>query len=100
VLCHQAGRTHLRLAAAPGVFAIPPLAELVEAQERAARWVRPAPVVGIALNTLGLGELEAHAACVAAERETGLPATDPVRFGAGPLAEALMAFRRDHAPAA
>jgi len=100
VLCHQAGRVHLRLAAAPGVFAIPPLAELVEAQQRAAGWVRPAPVVGVALNTLGLAEPEARAACADAARATGLPATDPVRFGAGPLAEALVAFRRDHAPAA
>ena len=100
VLCHQAGRTHLRLAAAPGVFPIPPLPALVEAQERAARWVRPARVVGLALNTLGLDEPAARAACDAATCETDLPATDPVRFGAGPLAEALAAFRRDHAPAA
>jgi uncharacterized NAD-dependent epimerase/dehydratase family protein len=100
VLCHQAGRTHLRLAAAPGVFVIPPLAELREAHERAARWVRPATVVGIALNTLGLTESRAHAACAAATRETGLPATDPVRFGAESLAGAVAAFRRDHAPAA
>jgi uncharacterized NAD-dependent epimerase/dehydratase family protein len=100
VLCHQAGRTHLRLAAAPGVFAIPPLAELVEAHERAARWVRPARVVGLALNTLGLEEARARSACAEATRETGLPATDPVRFGAGPLAETLVAIRRDRAPAA
>jgi len=100
VLCHQAGRTHLRLAAAPGIFAIPPLPAVVEAQERAARWVRPAPVVGIALNTLGLAEPGARAACEQAARATGLPATDPVRFGAEPLAAALIAFRRAHAPAA
>jgi uncharacterized NAD-dependent epimerase/dehydratase family protein len=100
VLCHVAGRTHLRLAAAPGVFAIPPLSEVVAAHERAAHWVRPAVVAGIALNTLGLAEPEARAACEAATRETGLPATDPVRFGAGPLAEALVTRRRAHAPAA
>ena len=55
---------------------------------------------GHALNTLGLPEPEARAACHAATRETGLPATDPVRFGADPLAGALAAWRRDRAPAA
>jgi uncharacterized NAD-dependent epimerase/dehydratase family protein len=98
VLCHHAGRTHLRLAAAPGVFALPSLAELVEAYEQASRWVRLAVVAGIALNTLGLADSRARAACEAASRESGLPATDPVRFGAGPLAEALVARRRNHAP--
>jgi len=100
LLCHQAGRAHLRVTAAPGAFAVPPLTEVVRAHEQAARWVRPAPVVGVAVNTLGAGEAAARAACAAASRETGLPATDPVRFGADPLAAALVAFRRDHAPAA
>jgi uncharacterized NAD-dependent epimerase/dehydratase family protein len=100
VLCHQAGRSYLRLAAAPGAFPVPPLAALVEDQERAAGWVRPARVVAIALHTSGLAEPAARAACEEAARATGLPATDPVRFGAGPLAEALQAWRRDHAPAA
>jgi len=99
VLCHQAGRTHLRVSAAPGVFPVPPLAALIAAHEEAARWLKPARVVGVALNTNGLDEGGARAACAAAARETGLPATDPVRLGAGPLAEALLAWRRDHAPA-
>lgn len=100
VLCHPVGRTHLRVTAAPGTFAIPALGELAAAYETAARWVRPAAVVGIALDTRALDEPAARSACAAAERETGRPATDPVRFGAAPLAEALAAFRRDHAPAA
>ena len=37
---------------------------------------------------------------VAAARETGLSATDRVRFGAEPLADVLAGLRRDHAPAA
>ena len=36
----------------------------------------------IALNTRGLDDDEARAAIAAATEETGLPATDPVRFGA------------------
>ena len=36
---------------------------------------------------------EALAAIAAAERETGLPADDPVRFGSGKLLDAVLAAR-------
>jgi uncharacterized NAD-dependent epimerase/dehydratase family protein len=49
------------------------------------------------LNTFELAEDEARAALDAAERETGLPAADPVRFGAGPLVDALLAAMEAHA---
>jgi uncharacterized NAD-dependent epimerase/dehydratase family protein len=38
-----------------------------------------------------LGEEEARAAIAAAEDETGLPADDPVRFGAARLVDAVLA---------
>lgn len=53
--------------------------------------VRKATVVAIALNTRRLQtDGEARAAIVAAEAETGLPADDPVRFGAGKLVDAVL----------
>jgi uncharacterized NAD-dependent epimerase/dehydratase family protein len=52
--------------------------------------VRPARVVAIALNTRGVSEEEARAAIAAAEAETGLPADDPVRFGAAKLVDAVL----------
>jgi len=90
VLCHQVSRTEMR-AGGEGdpVLPMPPLAAVREAYQNAAGWVRPAPVVAVALNTLGLSDAAARAACEAASRELGLPATDPVRFGAGPLADAI-----------
>ena len=95
VLCHHWGRERLRISSpdVPVPPRVPTLAVAREAYERAAAWVRPARVVAAALNTSGLGEPEARAACAAAERELSLPATDPVRFGAAPIADAVAAVR-------
>jgi D-glutamate N-acetyltransferase len=90
VLCHDAGRSVIRRSADAGdAIPIPSLGEARNAAERAAEWRRPARVIAVALNTATLDERGARDACAAATRETGLPATDPVRFGAGPLAEAV-----------
>lgn len=87
VLCHLAGQTEVE--GYPG-HPIPPLAEVVELYERASLPVRKARVVGIALVTSELDEEAARAALAAAEDETGLPADDPVRFGAGRLLDAVL----------
>ena len=69
---------------------IPPLHELVELHERISLPVRPARVVAVAVNTRALDEEGARAAVAEAEAETGLPADDPVRFGAGRLLDAVL----------
>ena len=81
VLCHEAGQTEIE-GAGGGPHPIPPLRELVELHERLALPARPARVVAVALNTRALGRGRGPAAIAAAEAETGLPADDPVRFGA------------------
>ena len=90
VLCHEPGRTEIE-GAGGGPHLIPPLRELVELHERLALPARPARVAAVALNTRELGEDEARAAVDAAEDETGLPADDPVRFGASKLVDAVLA---------
>lgn len=73
---------------------LPPLAEVAEIYERAAAWIRPPVqprVVGISLATYDIGEAEARDAVAGAAESTGLPVTDPVRFGAEPLADAIIA---------
>jgi len=48
--------------------------------------------VGVALNTSAFADVAARAWVERAREETGLPATDPVRYGAGPLVAALEAY--------
>ncbi|HEX5548126.1 MAG TPA: DUF1611 domain-containing protein [Ktedonobacterales bacterium] len=87
ILCHEAGRTHIH-----GYdIAIPPLSVVREINETAVAWLKPAPVVAVALNTARLDVDAAQAAIEAAAQETGLPVTDPVRFGADMLLDALLA---------
>ena len=90
ILCHNASR---RLVGAyhpeDAWLAIPPLPALVRVYEEAASWVHPSRVIGIALNTYDLPADQAAAAVERAAHETGLPAADPVRFGPGPLVEAV-----------
>jgi uncharacterized NAD-dependent epimerase/dehydratase family protein len=92
VLCHESGRTEIE-GAGGGPHPIPPLRELVELHERLALPARPARVVAVALNTRSLGEAAARAAVAEAEEETGLPADDPVRFGAAKLVDAVLDAR-------
>jgi uncharacterized NAD-dependent epimerase/dehydratase family protein len=88
VLCHAPGSTEIE--GCPG-HPIPPLTTLVDLHERIALPRRPAKVACIALNTARLDEGSAREAIAAAAAETGLPADDPVRFGAGPLLDSLLA---------
>jgi uncharacterized NAD-dependent epimerase/dehydratase family protein len=48
-------------------------------------------VAAIALNTAHLSEAEAQRAIQQAAEETGLPCTDPVRYGAHSLVDAVFA---------
>jgi uncharacterized NAD-dependent epimerase/dehydratase family protein len=91
VLCHLAGSTEIE--GYPG-HSLRSLPELVELHERIALPRRPARVEAIALNTRLLDDKEARAAIQATEEEIGLPADDPVRFGASKLAGALIAGAR------
>ncbi|MBV9718985.1 MAG: DUF1611 domain-containing protein [Candidatus Eremiobacteraeota bacterium] len=57
-------------------------AQSVALHERLLAAVKPAPVIGIALNTHGLSESQARGEIARAREATGLPADDLVRFGA------------------
>jgi uncharacterized NAD-dependent epimerase/dehydratase family protein len=90
ILCHQASRRLIgEYHKGTAWVEIPPLKDVVRMYETAAAWVHPSRVVGIALNTYDLDERDARAAVERAAAETGLPATDPVRFERAPLVEAI-----------
>jgi uncharacterized NAD-dependent epimerase/dehydratase family protein len=90
ILVHEPGRTHLDMVDGPPIA---PLPQLIDDYQRMARYVRPAPVVAVSLKTNRLSDAEAAAAIASAEAETGLPADDPVRNGAGKLLDAITAAR-------
>jgi len=87
VLCHKAGQEFID---GDERFPIPPLSQVVDLYERSSLIARPAKVVAIALNTHGLEDDSARNAIAAAEDETGLPASDPVRLGGSLLTDAVL----------
>lgn len=93
ILCHQASRTHIGDYRSASWLRIPPLRDYVQMYELLGSAVHPTKVIAISMNTYDLDEAAALAACAAATRETGLPCTDPVRFGPGVLSEAVEGAR-------
>jgi uncharacterized NAD-dependent epimerase/dehydratase family protein len=89
VLCHAAGAEEIE--GCPGHL-IPPLRELIELHERISLPARKATVACLALNTAALeSDEDARRAIAEVAEDTGLPADDPVRFGAKHLLDALLA---------
>jgi len=87
ILAHEPTRTHMR--GLPD-YKLPSLEALRDLALTVARVVNPACVVaGISINTQHLGEDEAKAYVAEVEARMGLPTTDPYRFGAEKLVDAL-----------
>lgn len=89
ILCHQSSRKYIGDYREEAWLEIPPLDEYIRWYEHIASAVHPTRVIGISLNTYDLSDLEARRACDQAEKQTGLPATDPVRFDPAPLVNAV-----------
>src|SRR5437868_5388080 len=89
IFCHKAGTTEIE---GYNHCLFPPLNRMIQFNEDTVSWVRPerpSKVVGLAVMTFGLSEQEARDTLKQAEDETGVPATDVLRFGAGVLMDAL-----------
>jgi uncharacterized NAD-dependent epimerase/dehydratase family protein len=90
ILCHQATREFIGEYRGEPWLRIPPLTDYIKMYELIGSAVHPTRVIGICLNTYDMSDAEARAACEKAARETGLPATDPVRFDPAPLLDAVV----------
>jgi uncharacterized NAD-dependent epimerase/dehydratase family protein len=96
ILCHQTTREYIGDYRQAAWLRIPPLSEYVRLYETIGSAVHPTKVIGISLNTYDMTDAEARRACEAAARQTGLPATDPVRFDPAPLVDAVVSARTRH----
>ncbi|WP_333827317.1 N-acetyltransferase DgcN [Pararhodobacter sp.] len=89
VICHEPTRDHMR--GLPG-YKLPTIEAVRDMALALAKVANPdCVVVGVAVNTQNMGEEAARAYLADVEARTGLPATDPFRFGAGVLVDALAA---------
>jgi uncharacterized NAD-dependent epimerase/dehydratase family protein len=90
VICHEPTRPHMR--GLPG-YRLPSLEDVRDSALAMARVANPAcAVTGVSINTQHMAEAEARAYLAEVEARIGLPATDPFRFGAGKLVDALAAI--------
>jgi uncharacterized NAD-dependent epimerase/dehydratase family protein len=96
ILCHQSTREYIGDYRQAAWLRIPPLTEYIRLYEAIGSAVHPTKVIGISLNTFDMTDAEARRACEVAAAETGLPATDPVRFDPGPLVDAVITARTRH----
>jgi len=90
ILAHEPTRDHMR--GLPG-YSLPTLEALRDTALPLAEVANPAcKVVAVSVNTAAMSEAEATAYLGEVEARMGLPATDPFRFGAGKLVDALVAL--------
>lgn len=94
ILCHQASREFIGEYRGGPWLRIPPLSQYVKMYELIGSAVHPTRVIGISMNTYDLSEEAARRVCAEASKETGLPCTDPVRFSAEPLLDAIQSAHR------
>lgn len=85
VLCHEASRTKV----SGYEIGLPRLSDLIDLHERLAAYLKESKVAAVSLNCHDLSEDAMERACADVLRETGLPAADPIRQGAGALVEAV-----------
>jgi len=91
ILCHQPTRAcPYGGGNAYSWMPLPSVEQMIALCEAAIAPLRPAKVIGISLVTFDMDEAAARAEIARIAEVTGLPTTDPVRFGPDVLAEAIV----------
>ena len=89
VMCHEPTRTTLRNVDNP----VPDISDCIDLNLRLGRMTNPAiRCVGVAVNTAALSAADAERVLLALAKKTGLPATDPVRYGVRRLVDHLLSL--------
>lgn len=86
ILCHDPSRTIMR----HSQIHVPPLDRLIALHEAILEPLHASKVIGIAINGFGQSADRLSESIRAASQATGLPATDCVACGVGPLAGAVL----------
>ena len=90
VICHEPTREHMR--GLPG-YKLPSIEAVRDMALQLARVPNPdCQVIGVSVNTQHMSEEEAKAYLEKVTADTGLPATDPYRFGCAALVDAVQAL--------
>jgi uncharacterized NAD-dependent epimerase/dehydratase family protein len=90
ILVHRWGQTHIRHAPQVTIPALPEVIELYERVASVAGATEPVRVKAIALNTYECTPEEADGAIAEIQHLTGLPCTDPIRYNADRLLDAVL----------
>ncbi|UCH82748.1 MAG: DUF1611 domain-containing protein [Candidatus Latescibacterota bacterium] len=88
ILAHDVARDRIRRYEVP----MPGIADMIALHESVMEPLKKVPVVAVALNTAELTPEAATRSVSDLSRQTGLPVSDSVRFGASELLDAVMRF--------
>jgi uncharacterized NAD-dependent epimerase/dehydratase family protein len=68
------------------------LTRLIHLHEEMVSFVKPSKVIGICLNTYNLSEDKAREIVSEIQKSTGLPTTDPIRFGTANIIDRMLSY--------
>ncbi len=68
------------------------LSRMIRLHEEMVSFVKPSKVVGICLNTYNLPDDKSMAIINEIQKNTGLPATDPIKYGTGNIIDGLLKY--------
>jgi uncharacterized NAD-dependent epimerase/dehydratase family protein len=72
------------------------LKRMIRIHEEMISFVKPAKVIGICLNTYNLPDEKSRAIIDEIEKDTGLPTTDPIKYGTGSIIDGMLKYFSTH----